>query len=66
MKNMMDRLKAANLTTVYGCFDFTFNDKKKYPYLKVTDKIAYTVEDILWEEGYNLSSSVRYSNPGKV
>ena len=66
IKHMMDRLREANLTMVSGWFDFTFNEKKKYPYIKVTDRMAYTLEDILWEEGYSLRRSVRYSNPGKV
>ena len=66
IKKMMDRLRETNLTMVSGWFDFTFNERKRYPFLKVTDQIAYTVEDILWEEGYSLSNSVRYCNPGKV
>ena len=50
IKHMMDRLSEVNFTVVSDWFDFTLNEKKKYPYLKVTDRMAYTSEDILWED----------------
>ena len=60
------RLEQANLLHLNAKFNFKFNEKKKFPYLKVSDEVAFSVADILEEEGYSLTSSIYYSCPGEM
>ena len=63
---ILKRLQEADLLNLSAQFGFVFNKKKRYPYLKITNDVVYSVADILEEEGYSLTSSVLYSNPGEL
>ena len=66
MATVMERLELADMLLFSGTFGFTCSEKKKFPYVKCSDQIPYMMLDILLQEGYSLTSSVLFSDPGKL
>ena len=63
---VLQRLQEQNTVNLIGHFGFTYTLKKRFPYLKIDDSLAYMVEDILERDGFSLTRSIMIQDPGKI
>ena len=64
MEKVMAMLTENNMLKLKGSFNSIITKKKKFPYLKLKNDIVFLLMDLLHQEGFDLTYSVKYDSPG--
>ena len=64
-QEIMQRRKYNHSLELTGYFNFTLTTKKKFPFVKIDDRLVLLLQDIIEAQGFRLTISFLHQRPGK-